>query len=313
MLLIDQSLQLFRGKLAGALERRDAKPIVAHARAQLDAGAGAIDVNVGVEGDAHGLIWVLAELRRAFPGLSLFLDGPGPATLAVTLGLCEREGVHGPLVMNALPAGGEPGLEESLARVALLQATARARAGLLISPRGAESDDPKADAAIHRAALDAAVEARQAGVHETIYLDALTWPAATDAARARRSLRLLRAWRRVESVTPLVAVDNVTAGFDGAPRRALRLVYAAAAIGAGAGALILPAADRALLEAIAMLRVHEISAAKGPNRWLALVAAAAHEGRALPATPEPPRALRAAAALLFGEPDRAQAPAEQRL
>jgi cobalamin-dependent methionine synthase I len=299
VLLIDQSLELFHGTLAGALNARDREPLLSYARERLDAGAHAIDVNVGVEGDAHGLIWALAQLRRALPGVPLFLDGPGPATLAVTLDLCEREGVHGPLVVNALPCGSDNAANDVSARTALLRATARARAGLVISPRGADSGDPKADAAIFRAALDAAVEARDAGVRETIYLDALAWPALTDASRARRALRLLRAWRPVDGVTPLVAIDNVTAGLTGEERGAMRRLFGAAAVGAGAEALILPAMDTALLSALDRLRRPELERA---DEWLTLVAAAAHEGRALPSTPEPPVEYRAAAGLLFGEP-----------
>ncbi len=299
MELIEQSRQLFRGELASAIARRGPAPLVEHARARLDAGADAIDVNAGVEGDAHGLFWALTHLRRALPGTPLFLDGPGPATLAVTLELCEREGVHGPLVANALPVGAEPTADEASARTALLRAVARARAGLVISPRGADSDDPKADAAIFRAALDAALEARDAGVRETIYLDALAWPAATDAARARRALRLLRAWRSVEGVTPLVAVDNVTAGLDGEMRGAMRRLFAAAAIGAGAGALIVPCDDRALLHTIEEQRSTDIAES---DDWLTQVAAAAHEGRALASTPAPAEEFRSAAALLFGQP-----------
>lgn len=302
MLLIDQSLQLFRDEFAGAVARRDPAPLVAHARARVEAGADALDVNSGVEGDAHTLLWALTHLRRALPSVSLVLDGPRPATLAVTLELCEREGVHGPLIVNALPVGADPTPEEASARAALLRATARARAGLVISPRLADGDDPKTDAAISRAALDAAVEVRDAGVGEAIYLDALAWPAASDAERARRSLRLLRGWRGVEGVIPLVAVDNVTAGLTGDARRALRRVYSAAAVGAGAEALILPVADRRVLDAVAAARSVGLPPFDAPADWLARVAAAAYEGRALPATPTPPPGLRAAAALLFGEP-----------
>lgn len=299
MLLVDQSLQLFRGALAAARAAGDPEPLVARARLLLESGAQALDVNVGVEGDAHQLIWALTALRRALPGVPLFLDGPGPATLAVTLDLCEREGVHGPLVVNALPGGGEDGPEAASARTALLRATARAGAGLVISPRGADSADPKADAAIFRAGLDAALEARDAGVRETIYLDALAWPAATDAARARRALRLLRAWRAVAGVTPLVAIDNVTASLEGEPRRALRRLFTAAALGAGAEALILPVEDAALMATVDVQVRPEVE--RGDD-WLTLVAAAAHEGRALPATPAPPPEYRAVAALLYGEP-----------
>lgn len=299
MLLIDQSLQLFRGALAAALAARDPGPLVDRARARLAAGAHALDINVGVEGDAHQLIWALTALRRALPAVPLFLDGPGPATLAVTLDLCEREGVPGPLVVNALPCGGGEGPEPASARTALLRATARARAGLVISPRGADSADPKADAAIFRVALDTALEARDAGVSETLYLDALAWPAATDAARARRALRLLRAWRAVDGVTPLVAVDNVTAGLDSAARGALRRLFTAAAIGAGAEALILPVEDAPLMATIERQSQPELELG---DDWLSLVAAAAHEGRALPARPAPPAEYGTVAALLYGEP-----------
>lgn len=297
MLLIGQSLQFQREPDATILRERDAAALVARALAQRAAGAQALDLNAGVEGSAIDLEWAARTLRPALFAVPLFLDAGAPAALAVAFELCEREGVFRPLVANALPAETVTASDGQ----ALLRAVARARAGLVISPRlAADAADAGASAVtvevIVAAAAETAVSARAAGVNETLYLDALAYPALHDAARCRRSLAVLRAYRDLPGVERLVAVGNAGYGAPPALAAALRAVYAAAAAGAGATALLLPVAETATLRAV---RLASGEAAPGDDgeRWLAALAAAAATG-ALP--PPAPAAYAAAARLLFG-------------
>jgi 5-methyltetrahydrofolate--homocysteine methyltransferase len=296
--IIGQSLQLHREPLAGALAERDIDTLTAHARAQVDAGAGALDLNFGVDGRAIDMQWLAGALRPALLHVPLFLDAGSPAAIAMALDLCEREGVRRPLVANALPAGAGLGTAE----VALLRAVSRSRAGLVVSPRlvdreGAPSADP--EHVMHEAA-EAGIAAREAGVSETIYLDALAYPAMLDPAGCRRSLALLRLYRELPGVERLVAVGNVGFGASQAVGRPLRALYAAAAVGAGATALILPVEEAVTLRA-ARIAAGDDEPASAVDRWFLALARAVEAGAPPPAAPE---GFAAAARLLFDEEDR---------
>ncbi|MPZ99191.1 MAG: hypothetical protein GEU80_07605 [Dehalococcoidia bacterium] len=305
MLLVGQSLALHASPHAQALAAGDAAPLVAAARAQLEAGADALDLNAGLEGGALDLVQAAQGLRRALVRVPLFLDAASPSALAMALELAEREGIARPLVANALPVGGPPGPPGSLsdsAEEALLRAAARARAGLVISPRRADTPTGREQApvaALSEAAREAAEGARMAGVPGPLYLDALAYPPASDAPRARRSLDLLRAYRAVPDTERLVAVGNVGHGAPGDVRRALRRLYAVAAVGAGATTLILPVEDAELLDTVALA-----VAARAPSGdidgWLLTVADAAAGGETPPPPPSPGGPLRDAWTLLSG-------------
>ncbi len=283
MELIGQSLELWRAPLDAALRDREPAPLLARARRQLAAGATALDLNTGVRGTADDLRWLAALVREIAPGIPLLLDSGDEAALAESLEACRRDGVAAPLVANAAVAGG-PG---SPGHGPLLEAAALGGAGVVVSPRGLDAGDAAAPATAARTVetLLAALErARAAGVGGPLYLDALAYPPALDAARCARSLDVLRALRDLGGATPLVAAGNVGHGAPSALRPALRLLYAVAATAAGAGAIILPVEQRDLIEAVA-LAAGERPPADDRERWLAALATAARDGERWPRPP----------------------------
>ena len=294
MLLIGQSLEFHRDPLAAALRDRDASTIIARAAAQLEAGAGALDLNVGAGGSAIDLQWIAEVLRQVSYGKPLLLDCPSPATIALAFELCEREGVPRPLMANAMPAGSPA--DDAI--TGLLRAVARARAGLVISPRLVDTGG-RATAgarAVVDAAYEAAVRARDTGCNETLYIDALTYPALTGPGGCRRSLAVLRLLREMPNVERLAAVGNVGAGAPHPLAAALRVVYAAAAVGAGASALILPVEEPDVVRAV-HVATREATPAGAEERWTLALADAVDRGEV---TPEPPPAYREAARAIFG-------------
>lgn len=295
MLLIGQSLELHRSPLAHALAAPDAGPLLANARAQRALGADALDLGAGVGGAALDLLWAAAVLRPAAPGVPLWLDAGRAAALATALDLCERDGVAGPFVANALP------VDElrTTAGEALLRAAVRAQATLVLTPRALD-DAKRAEAdRLAEACREGLAGARTGGLTASCYVDALAYPPALDAARARRSLELLRLLRGTHGVVPLVAVGNVGHGAPHELRPALRVAYAAAACGAGAGALMLPVEQPGLVAA-----VRAASGASEPagalETWACAVAEASATGARVPPPPHARPELAAAARLLFG-------------
>ncbi len=297
VLLVGQSLELHRQPLAAALAGRAPAPLRARAGAQVHAGADALDLNAGVDGRADDLAWAAALLRPEHPGVPLFLDAADPATLAAALDACARAGVVGPLVANALPAEDvrAPG------GAALVRAAAAYGADLVIAPRHLDRDGVAAPDALAESAREAVAAARTAGVSGWCYVDCLAYPPALDPVRARRSLALLRTLRGHDAAVPLVAVGNVGHGAPAELRGWLRVAYAAAAVGAGAGALLLPVEEPSVMAAVALARGARTPADADPvEGWLAVVAAAAAAGTRVPPAPPAEPALATAARLLFG-------------
>jgi hypothetical protein len=298
MLIVGQSLELHRRPLSEALEARDPAPLVENARIQVEAGAQAIDVNAGGQGWADDFRWAAGALRRGGITAELWLDGGSASELAAALEGCAHAGIPGPLVANALPAGAALGAAEG----ALLAAAARQGAGLVISPRmvdrgGVAGAEP--EWIVHEA-TQAVEKARGWGVPGPHYIDALAWPAMLDPVGCRRSLALLRMYREaIPYAEPMAAVGNVSHGVSRELGAALRRLYAAAASGAGASALILPVEDRACLRAV-RLALGETAPRDEVEGYFVMVAQASEAGLLSPPPPQDaPPALHEAWRLIF--------------
>ncbi|MDA1240080.1 MAG: hypothetical protein O2798_04470 [Chloroflexi bacterium] len=238
MLLIGQSLTLHRGPLVEAVQARDPAPLVERARRQIDAGAEALDVNIGVNiGRANGdggLIWAVQALREHGINLPLWLDCADTEVVASALRQC-RDG--SPLVANGLPIGDR----EHDGEQALLEAVAEGGHGLVVSPRLTHSNAPPARV---RAISKAVERARAASVTGPCYADALAWPPATDPRACSRSLELLALIAsELPGVEPVAAVGNVSHGLPPQVARFARALYAGQAVRSGARALMLPVED----------------------------------------------------------------------
>lgn len=293
MLLVGQSLQFRRSALAGAFARDDRALVAESARAQVEAGAQALDLNFGIDPPPDEIPWAIAAARSAAPDVPLWIDAGRPAAITAALAVCARDGVPGPLVANSLPAG----TGSSPADEALVAAAAAAGAGLVVSPRRVDRDgiaNGEVEWVMHEASL-AADRALALGVTPPLFFDALAYPALLDPQGVRRSLALLRVYGRREDVVPLAAVGNVAYGAPRSVAVPLRVVYAAAATGAGARALILPVEDAACVRAV-RLALGEVEPADAGEAWLCAVAAWTRDNEVLPPAPEE---YREAARLIF--------------
>ena len=293
MLFIGQSLQFRRAALAGAFARDDHAIVAASARAQVEAGAQAIDLNFGIDPRPDEIPWAVAAARAGTPGMPLWIDAGRPDVITAALQACVRDGFAGPFVANSLPAGAGLGAADE----ALVTAVAQAGAGLVVSPRRVDCDgiaNGEVEWVMHEASL-AADRALALGVARPHYFDALVYPALLDPQGARRSLALLRVFGQREGVIPLAAVGNVAYGAPRSVAVPLRIVYAAAATGAGARALILPVEDAACVRAV-RLALGEVAPADAGEAWLCAVAAWTRDNEVLPLAPEE---YREAARLIF--------------
>ena len=232
-------------------------------------------------------------MREAVPGVPLWIDAGRPTAITAAIDACVRNGVAGSLVANSLPAGVGMGAADE----ALVRAAAAARTGLVVSPRRIDRDgiaNGEVEWVMHEAS-QAAGRAIALGVMPPFYFDALVYPALLDPQGVRRSLALLHVYGRRKDVVPLAAVGNIAYGAPRSVGVPLRIVYAAAATGAGAGALILPVEDAACVRAV-RLALGEVEPADAGEAWLCAVAAWTARNEALPPAPEE---YREAARLIF--------------
>lgn len=135
MLTIGQSLECWRPPLSEAMAGRDTAPLIAGARQQVRSGAVALDLNFGATrraGLADHLGWAAEVVRAALPEVVLFLDCGDLEALARAV-----EATAGPVVANAVP------LHDNLTPDPwrLIEAAARAGAGVVVSPRAADERD----------------------------------------------------------------------------------------------------------------------------------------------------------------------------
>ena len=260
---------------------------------RLENGAHALDLNAGIDGQAHALLAAATRVRVVAPGTPLFLDTGDPAALASVIARAPA-----PVVANAVVLGDD-------SELALLEAIARAEAGAVLSPRGFDEAEPlPVDALVER--MRAGVDrARAAGVAGPLYLDALAYPPAFDPWRWRRSVEIARAMPEIDAAV-LLAIGNVGHGSPPELRPWLRLVTLALAVGAGARALILPVLP--VLEGSLVHTVPLLEGRRAPvddvDRWLIEVAEVARQsvGGTWPSPPpaSAPHALLEAWAICLG-------------
>jgi hypothetical protein len=213
-----------------------------------------------VDGGAGTLI---EAARAASEGVTVFLDASAPA-------LIEAVGaVRAPAVANAV-ALGETGAQ------ALIEAVARAGAGAVLSPRLADRSRVASIDELASILLEGAERSVRAGAAGPFFFDCLAFPVASDPPRWRRSIELVRMLPG-GAARALVAIGNVGHGAPSALRPWLRLIYLALALGAGAGALILPVEEPRLVEAARLIDDFR-PAADDVDAWLLETARAASRG-----------------------------------
>lgn len=261
MLLVGQSLELWRAPIEGRREWT-----VEVARRQLEAGAQALDLNAGVDADVRVLVDAARTIESIGPGVPLFLDG---SVAALTGAIGDLHGTAHLLVANAVPLG-DPGAQ------ALLAVMARAGSGAVLSPRLADGRRHAEADQLANTLFEGAERAVIAGVSGPFFFDCLAFPPATDVPRWRRSIEIVRMLPR-GAARSLVAVGNVGHGAPPQQRPWLRLIYLALALGAGAGALILPVEETRLSDATRLIE-DERSPDSDLDMWLLGVARAGSKG-----------------------------------
>ncbi len=93
MYIIGENIQVLSTRVREAIENRDAETIIKMAKEQWDAGAQAIDLNIGRQ-KKHGteiMPWIVEVVQEALPEATLSLDTTNPAALEAGLKVCKNQ------------------------------------------------------------------------------------------------------------------------------------------------------------------------------------------------------------------------------
>lgn len=212
---------------------------------------------------------------EAAPGLAFLDSGASDQLREALRQLSDNE--RSRAVLNAVPLG-TPEAD------GLFEALAETGAGAVLSPRAADLEHVATTDELAGALLEGARRATEAGVTGALFLDVLAYPPALDLPRWRRSVEVSHGLAS-KGTRPLVAVGNIGHGAPPRLRPWLRLIYLALALGAGAGALLLPVEESRLVDAARLIE-GDHRPANDLDAWLLDLARSAERG--LWALPRPP-------------------------
>lgn len=184
------------------LDRND-ELVGALARAQDEAGADYIDINVatGISDEREAMVWAIGVVREA-TSLPLCLDSSDPSVLEAGLEIC---GAQGPLInsVTGSPASTGPVLALAARFSCPVVALPMDEAGIPVSPAERLAVCRK----IRAAALEAGVQA------QNIYFDPLVLPLSADCAQGRVTIETLSSIRReLEPSRTVMGASNASFG-----------------------------------------------------------------------------------------------------
>jgi 5-methyltetrahydrofolate--homocysteine methyltransferase len=209
-----------RSKLAAALEAGDMSVVKKDAQAQVEAGAGILDVNVGVSGaDEKALMIEALAAVREVTDVPLCIDSANPAVLAAGL-----EVYKGKALVNSVN-GEEAKLKEVLPLVAQYKTAVVA---LTMDDNGIPTDVPTR-LAIAEKILN---EAAKLGIPaEDVVIDPLAMSVAADDQAGLGALTAMRQIRDELGVNQTIGASNISYGLP--DRRAVNTTFLAMAVVCG--------------------------------------------------------------------------------
>lgn len=222
-----------------AIENRDEGPIQELATDQVQAGADALDLNVGPTrgGDIENMIWLL-ETVQAVTDAVVCVDTAKEEVMREALKACEN-----PTIINSTKA-----IEEQLEKyVAMATETDSGLIALTINEGGVPS---QTDARVQMGATIAS-KAMEGGLPMgDLYIDPVILPVNVAPKQPARVMEALGQLKMLSDPSPnfLLGLSNVSQGCK--ERSLLNRIYAAMAIGAGLNAVLMDPLDEDLMNAV---------------------------------------------------------------
>lgn len=265
MLLIGERINSSSRRISLAINKRDVALIQSEARAQVEAGADMVDVNVGAltDNEPEHLRWLVQVVQQVVD-VPLSLDTTNPAAMEAALAVHK-----GRALLNSVTAQ-----EDRLQ--GMLPLVKKFRCGVVALcvddqgvPESAEGKFRVASGLVRRL-LDAGVPSQD------IYIDPAVTPIAVSSCGAREVLEAVdRVHKSFSGVHVIAGLSNVSFGLP--VRRLLNQVFLIMAMTKGLDAVIMD-----LLDSQAMSNLHTARALLGDDRNCQDFMQAYRQGKLLP-------------------------------
>lgn len=245
MFIIGELINGMYRQISAALKARDAAAIQNCARAQLEAGAQALDINCGPgSADPAGdMAWLVEIAQSAAPGM-IVLDSSKPAVIEAGL-----KAARVPAMINSATADREK-LE---VLVGLARRYHAKLIGLAMDARGIPQNK---DQRLELAASIVSFCAEAEFPLDDLYLDPVLLPVKVGQAHLQAILESIREFKIISQPSPktVVGLSNVSQGVSGS-RSLINRTFLSMALASGLDAAILDPLDRELMDTLSASEV----------------------------------------------------------
>lgn len=239
-IIIGERIHVISPEIREALTSRNAGPIIARGKAQLEAGADYLDVNIGpAERDGEEIMgWIVPELQSALDGVPLVLDTVNQK--AIRAGLEVYDPSKGRAIVNSADAG------ERLGNLDLAAEYGAIAIGLLMKKGVPANNDERGE--YLQTILEHAMEAGM-DPSEDVWFDPLTLVVKGMQEKQQEFLEFLRILREM-GLKSTCGLSNASNGMPKHVRPIVDSVLCAMSIECGLTSAILNPLDKSLTDTI---------------------------------------------------------------
>jgi 5-methyltetrahydrofolate corrinoid/iron sulfur protein methyltransferase len=260
MLLIGENIHILSPKVKEALANRDGAFFVQLARKQKEAGADALDLNIGPQKKAGPEVmdWLVDCVQEAVGSMTLSFDTTNLAAIEAGLKKTKANG-HSHAIINSTSAE-----EERLEKVPLLAAQYGAK--LVALTMAKEGIPVSADARVDIAMEKLIPRAQEVGIPmENLLIDPLVLTVSGCQEYVPQCIEAVRMLKMVADPPPMVNVglSNVSNQVPTPMRPLLNRTYLVMLMAVGVDAAIIDPLDSELMDTIRLLQDHDASTPVG--------------------------------------------------
>ena len=255
MLIIGENIHIIAPPVKAAVEARDAKVIQAMALAQVEAGAGILDLNIGPQKKLGREVmpWIVEAVQEV-TDVPLSLDTTNLAAMEEGLKVCKQQAM-----LNS--ASADPARLDSV-----MQLAAKYGARVIALTMGVDGIPTTADgrASIAMETLLPAAEAAGVPVQD-IFLDPLVLTVTCNQDVARETVDAIRIFKQLSDPPPttVVGLSNISNGCPDECRSLINRTYLVMLLGAGLDAAIADPLDMEQNEFVRIVEQRDDSAPLG--------------------------------------------------
>ena len=239
-IIIGERIHVISPEIKAAITARDAAPIIARGKAQVDAGADYLDVNIGpAERDGEDIMrWIVPELQGALGNVPLVLDTANKK--AIRAGLEVYNPAKGRAIVNSADAG------ERLDNLDLAAEYGAIAIGLLMK-KGVPRDNDERNEYL-QTILEHSMEAGM-DPSEDVWFDPLTLVVKGMQEKQAEFLEFLRVLKEM-GLKSTCGLSNASNGMPAHVRPVVDSVLCAMSIECGLTSAIMNPLDKSLMDTI---------------------------------------------------------------